>query len=308
MTPPREGTKHEAEPADTHLETTRLAIRRLLLATDFSETAERACAWAVAIAKTFGSKLFLLNALMPVPYIGESGMDPVVVQQASMDAANEQMKVLAARPEMQGLDREEIFVVMPPVEAILRAAEMHKIDLIVMGSHGASGLEKLVIGSVAEAALRQSPSPVLIIGPQCKLAPKRFESIVFATDLDAGSLRAAQYAAALAEEANARITLLHVVPKNVRPEDAPDDSEMRREMQRLLPADAALWSRPSLRVEHGDADRQVLQVAGEQGADLIVMGTRASGPLSDHVPWSTVSRIIRGASCPVMVVRAHAGS
>jgi nucleotide-binding universal stress UspA family protein len=206
---------------------------------------------------------------------------------------------------MRGLEVEDIFVVMPPVDAIQRAAETHKVDLIVMGSHGASGLEKLAMGSVAEAVLRHSASPVVILGPKCKLEPKPFESIVFATDLDTGSLRPAQYAVAMAEENNAKITLLHVVQKTSGEEASRDEEEMRDRMEGLLPADARHWSRPRLRVEHGDADKQVLEVASEEKADLIVMGTRVAGPLSDHVPWSTVSKVIRGANCPVMAVRAH---
>ena len=308
MTAQLRQAKQESEATETHLETTRLNIQRLLLATDFSKSAERARKWAVALAKGFGSKLFLLNAVPPIVYMGETGMDPAVVQEASTEAAESKMKEWAAGPEMQGLEVEEIFVLMPPVDAIQRATDMHKIDLIVMGSHGASGLEKLAIGSVAEAVLRHSASPVVIIGPKCELEPKAFESIVFATDLDVGSLRPAQFAAAMAEENNARIILLHVVQKTAREEAGRDEEDMRRKMESLLPTDAELWSRPSLRVEHGDADKQVLEVAREEKADLIVVGTRAAGPLSDHAPWSTVSKVIRGANCPVMAVRAHVKS
>ncbi|MGE0406296.1 MAG: universal stress protein, partial [Candidatus Korobacteraceae bacterium] len=189
----------------------------------------------------------------------------------------------------------------------------HGIDLVVMGSHGASGLKKLALGSVAESALRHNPAPVMIVGPKCEGAPRRFASIVFATDLGVGCLRPAQYAAAMAEENNARITLLHVVPESfeeatglISEEETRRGNEaIRREMEALLPSDADLWSRPSLRVEHGTVDEQILKVAQDEKADLIVMGTRDGGPLSDHAPWSTLSKVIRGAACPVLAVRAH---
>jgi nucleotide-binding universal stress UspA family protein len=298
----------QADTPDVHLETTRLQIQRVLLATDFSESAQRASQWAAALARWFDAKLFLLNAAPQILYLGETGMDPALLQRASTEAAELQLKQLAASPEMHGLELESMVALIPPVEAIQQAIETHRIDLVVMGSHGASGLAKLALGSVAEAALRHSPKPVIIIGPKCELKPQPFKSILFATDLQLGSLRAAQYALSMAEENNAKITLLHVLPKSAAKEVGPEEAEMRKKMEALLPADADLWSQPSIRVEHGEADKQVLQVAQELKADLIVLGTREAGPLSDHLPWSTVSKIIRGASCPVMAVRAHVES
>jgi nucleotide-binding universal stress UspA family protein len=147
--------------------------------------------------------------------------------------------------------------------------------------------------------------PVLVVGPKCKTdGAGEYKSIVLATDLGVGSLRPAQYAAALAEETNAKLTLVHVGSEAKDISEAAQ-KEVRERLQHLLPADAELWSRPSVRAEVGDPSAQVLNAALAEGADLIVVGTREAGPLSDHAPWSTVSKILQGAERPVLAVAAH---
>ncbi|HKW76544.1 MAG TPA: universal stress protein, partial [Terriglobales bacterium] len=182
------------------------------------------------------------------------------------------------------------------------------IDLIVVGTHGASGMEKLTLGSVAESVLRASSRPVMLVGPNANTAHSAFESVVLATDLGLGSLRAAQYASAIAEEENARLTVLTVVPHESHAPGEPRaliKQRLRTALRQLLPSDSELWCRPSLRVEFGDPQEEIVAVVKEQAAGLLVIGVRPRGPLADHAPWSTVSKIVRSVSCPVLAVQSH---
>jgi nucleotide-binding universal stress UspA family protein len=102
-----------------------------------------------------------------------------------------------------------------PVQSISfeHIASDEKVDLIVLGSHGSSGLERLALGSVAETVLRKAACPVLVVGPNCRTEQHPFRSILFATNLETTGLRAAQYASALLEHVHGRLTLLHVIEK-----------------------------------------------------------------------------------------------
>jgi nucleotide-binding universal stress UspA family protein len=201
---------------------------------------------------------------------------------------------------------QEIVYLNSAVGAIKAAVIEHSIDLIIMGSHGASGLEKLVMGSVAEAVLRSSHAPVMVVGPNCKTEKKgmNLRSIVLATDLVIGSLRPAQYAAALAEESNSSLTLVNVGSESQGASELARKQVAER-LKNLIPDDASLWCDPHTRAVVGDASEQILKVALAEKADLIVAGSSGSGPLLDHAPWSTLSKVIRGAACPVLAVQPH---
>ncbi|MGE0406939.1 MAG: universal stress protein, partial [Candidatus Korobacteraceae bacterium] len=102
-----------------HLETSRLNIRRVLLPTDYSESSDRARQWAMELAGWFESKLYLLNAVAPVLYTGETGVDGMIAQEATVEAAKEQLATMAIDPKMRGREHEEI-VTTGPVAAAIR--------------------------------------------------------------------------------------------------------------------------------------------------------------------------------------------
>ncbi len=156
--------------------------------------------------------------------------------------------------------------------------------------------------------LRRVPCPVLVTGPHCSEHLETVRSIVFATGLEAPPFRPAQYASGIAEELNARLTLLHVRKPAPREAEVPSrniDHLLIEKLQELLPPDAESCCQTKVRVEVGNASEQVLRVAQEEGSNLIVVGVRESSSLADHSPWSPLSQIIRGAHCPLLAVRSH---
>jgi nucleotide-binding universal stress UspA family protein len=187
-----------------------------------------------------------------------------------------------------------------------------------MGTHGRSGFEHLLLGSVTEKVLRRAPCPVLTVGhvsPRPRTGPL-FRRILCAADLTAASERTLDMALSLASENDARIMALHVVEslpgeKGARlylavPEIGPlrrDLVEQARERLRQAVPDAARdFCNVSERVETGSAWSEILRVAEEIDADLIVMGAHARGVVARMFFGSTSSHVVRRATCPVLVI------
>jgi nucleotide-binding universal stress UspA family protein len=185
------------------------------------------------------------------------------------------------------------------VAEVSRLAKEYRADLLVIGTHAAGGAAKFVFGSTGEALFREMGIPVLTIGPHIHACGERFSSILLPTDLEPHSLRAAQYAVALAEESNGNLTLLHI-PEKDEEQNVLDD---RQRMEQLVPEDATLWCQPSFKIATGDPVETVLQTAREVKADLIVLGVTHARPLSEHASWSIASKVVRHAECPVLTVR-----
>jgi nucleotide-binding universal stress UspA family protein len=290
---------------DLRLGTCKAKFKTILLGIDFSGPVAIALNAAKSFADEFGGTLFLVHAVPPVLY--GPGATPELLE-ADLDAARTKIEVFISKANLGSIAHRTVIEFAEPTDLIDRVARAQRADLVVVGSHGAHGLEKLAFGSVAESVLRRVACPVLVIGPQCREDLETIRSIVFATDLQTRAFRAAQYASSIAEEVNARLTLLHVrkpMAKEFEILSSDISHVLVEELRQLLPADAEQWCQPKLRVEVGNASEEVLRVAQAEAANLIVVGVRESSPLADHSPWSTLSHIIRGANCPVLGVRGH---
>jgi len=123
-------------------------------------------------------------------------------------------------------------------------------------------------------------------------------------DFSPGSLHALPYALSLAEENDATLTFLHVMPM-VIPQQRADVAEVvRKRLQVLLPSHAADWCHPSVVVNFEFPSEGILHIAEEQHADLIVMGVHKRAPLaSSHLPWAIAYEVVSHARCPVLTVR-----
>jgi nucleotide-binding universal stress UspA family protein len=182
------------------------------------------------------------------------------------------------------------------------------IDLLVLGTHGRQGLRKVVMGSAAEEIFRRASCPVLTVGPHAAHVPHEFETwkrILFATDFSPGSLRALPYALSLAEENQASLVLLHLVPLVPMHEEEQVEAAIRERMRKLVPAEAATWCIPEYAVRFDFPAEGILSVAREREADVIVMGVRKSDHPRTlaHLPWATAHEVVCRAHCPVLTVR-----
>jgi nucleotide-binding universal stress UspA family protein len=204
------------------------------------------------------------------------------------------------------------------VTGILRQAELRGADLIVMGTHGVSGFERWILGSVTEKVLRKAPCPVLTVsGPREGAAaePAPFRDILCALDLADSSRWTLEHAASMAEDAGAHLTLLHVlenlpvaestvVRAGLDPE-AYRAGRCREAYERL----SALASEiaPDVSVDKivtaGTPYREILRVARERAAGLVVVGVHGRRGLDLFHFGSTAHHVVRGAGVPVLTVR-----
>ncbi|HEY9127159.1 MAG TPA: universal stress protein, partial [Acidobacteriaceae bacterium] len=152
--------------------------------------------------------------------------------------------------------------------------------------------------------------PAVIAGPNCEISGFEGRSILLSTSLGSGSYRPAQYAAALSEELNAHLTLLHLAPSvDIGAQEDLVRHHLCNEARALLPE--GMESRRHLKtlVLFGEDSNCIPAIAAREKADLIVMGVHEGWPvknrLADHLPSGVLANTIREARCPVLAVRAH---
>jgi nucleotide-binding universal stress UspA family protein len=137
-------------------------IRTILFPTDCAVPEDRSCQIAAGLARDYGAKLVVLHAWQPAP-IMDTRIGPVPVVDPDEIRTEEKQKLDAREPPDRGVPVERVLMEGEPGEAILRAARERECDLIVMGTHGRTGLSRIIRGSVAEHVLRRAPCPVLTV-------------------------------------------------------------------------------------------------------------------------------------------------
>jgi nucleotide-binding universal stress UspA family protein len=149
---------------------TSLQLRKVLVPTDFSGCANYALPYAAAIARATGATIMCVHVVEPiVPAVGYTGLaEPMPIADISEqleDSAERELPRLAECEEFNGLDVEEVIVHGDAAAEIVRVAGEHRVDLIVVSSHGRTGLGRIIFGSTAEAVVRHASCPVLVVKP-----------------------------------------------------------------------------------------------------------------------------------------------
>lgn len=304
-----------------------IEIRRILCPVDYSDFSRRALDHAVAIARWYGSTVtvFHVCALLPA-----AAFAPGPLALTATPLAPEGREALLGRlrsfadVDVSGSGVQIEFEVAEGSTAaeILQKAEADSSDLIVLGTHGHSGFDRLVLGSVAERVLRKASCPVLTIpchAPDAASVPsKLFRRILCAIDFSDCSIAAMHHAISLAKEADAQLTLLSVVdipvglwPATEAPTPLPaelrnwiDAAECERSesLNALIPSEARAYCTISTVVATGTPYRRILSAASDLDAGLIVMGVRGRGAADLLLFGSTTQRVVRLATCPVLTI------
>jgi len=286
-----------------------ISLARIMIATDFSPFSEQALDCAVSLAQRFESTVYLTHVLT---FAGHGVMEaevPSLSREEMWDFAKAGMKKIEDSGRLKGVPHEVVIeqgALWPTLENLI---QKDQIDLLVVGTHGTTGVLKMVIGSSAEEIFRQATIPVLSVGPAVPGAPQleaEFKNIVFATDFGAAAKREATYAFALAQEHGARLVMVHVSPRPAKasPRDAVQEREnITRTLAALAPAEAQLAWKPQYHLAFGEPVKEILRVAGDVNADLIVLGAKKHETLPGHVPHTKAYRVVCGARCPVLTIR-----
>jgi len=290
----------------------RIELKNILFLTDFSEPSREALPFAAAIAREFGATVHAFHVLIPSPYVYTAPETMIAAIEAEEENAQDEMQRVEA--QLTGVPHQASVVrgisVWP---ALQKAMTECSADMIVLGTHGRTGMQKLLLGSVAEEIFRRSPVPVLTIGPGAHNGvhnAAHFHRILFATDFTPESLAAAPYAISFAEENQSRLTLLHVIrDHNAGGKDQDTGlaiAEAMQSLRELVPEDAELWCRPETVVEHGEPAERILEAAKKYDADLVVMGVRNSAErlgAATHLERATAHKVVAHVVCPVLTVR-----
>jgi nucleotide-binding universal stress UspA family protein len=300
-------------------------IRRILCPVDFSRFSHHAYEQAVAMAREFGAELVALHAstVAPVTALVPVGaplaLEPARLTREERGAVTAQLHDFTDEVDATGLVTRNQLVEQTPVDAILRTADEWPADLIVMGTHGRSGFERLLLGSVTEKVLRKARCPVLTVPTRVVEARPalRFSRILCAVDFSAASLRALEYATALAAPDGPGVQALHVVEVfaeggGMRDELVLDTPDFRaglvhhgqQQLHDAITEEMRLHCPISESVTFGKAYREILRVAAWETIDLIVLGVQGRSAADLFLFGSTTQHVVRQAECPVLTVRA----
>jgi nucleotide-binding universal stress UspA family protein len=296
-------------------------ITRILCPVDLSEPSRHALEHAAALARWYTAQLTVLHVYSaPPPQVVVSGLPGGVplLPRIEPDEVIPQVRQFcesARRPADVPL---EILVLEGyPARTITQQAQTIRADLLVMGTHGRGGFDRLFLGSVTEKVVRSTDVPVLTVPPHSRApAAGLYNTIVCPVDFSDASTRALEYALSLAKDADARLVLLHVVepfPEQLQAAsiahlERDDRVRLVEETTRLLaqavPEQARAWCKPEIHVAFGKASREIVRVAADCSADLIVLGVHGRGAIDRWIFGSTTPRVIRESASPVLTVRA----
>ncbi len=283
-----------------------LDFRRILYATDFSRQSNEALPFVRSLAAHYGSTVYVTNIISVPPWLGNAPTQAgsAIVAQGVREA---RASLDHLEPRWAGVTHEMLIRKGDIGEEIERIAEEKKIGLIVAGTHGYSGVSKLLLGSVAEKIFRHARCPVLTVGPgtRCEASGVAdLHGILCPMDFAAESSRALAAAVELAQEHRSRLYLMHVLPERM---DKESEAELVKRLREEIPAETALECEPKCIVEYGAAADRIIETAEELAIDLIVMGAKRFPPVpgAGHLTVATAYRVVSRANCPVLTVRCR---
>ena len=287
-----------------------MTIKHILCPTDFSDAAAHALDQAVAVAGWYKARVTVLHVC------NEPERD---VERARLHRETAAQREVAAAA---GGALDVTIASGQPARGILDAALRLPADMLVMGTHGAGGFERLVLGSVTEKVLRKASCPVLTVPPHAHTRRRPFARVLCAVDFSESSLAGLAYAVSLARQSSAALTAIHVIewpwqepPAPSLAELEPATAEALAEYRRYCEAGASARLKSCLAeaaeagqetstlIAHGKPYAEILRVAAAEDADLIAIGVRGRGAADLGLFGSTTNHVVRRAACPVLTVR-----
>ncbi|HTV56916.1 MAG TPA: universal stress protein [Terriglobia bacterium] len=293
-----------------------LKIAKILCPVDFSEFSKAAFEYAVSFASRYKAQLWVQHVIEPVTalftYETLPGWRELYAEfRAGAEEALDELTAVGAAEHVQP---ETCLQVGNPADLILKLARKEAVDLIVMGSHGRRGLDRLLTGSVTERVLRKAQCPVLAVQKPIHDLLRRetgqgfaIRKILLPSDFSDHARHALTYALSMAKEYHAQLTLLHVLEEIPRDKELPSETaRLVHELEAVLPAGARNGCDIATVVRLGRPYWEIIELSTESQTDLIVMGGRGRGALDLAVFGSTTYRVLQLSPCPVLSVHSAA--
>jgi len=293
-----------------------LEVKLILCPIDFSEFSVRAYRYALSVAEHYRAKLVAQHIveIWRYPSVGFVASAHLYEEfcQAVRESGKEQLQEFVKNHTHDAIQPELVVHLGMAPDSILSFAQVQKADVIVMGTHGRRGYDRLMLGSVTDRVMRRAPCPVLAVpkAPQGPMAAgeeqphlHHLNRILFCTDFSENSERALNYAISATTEYDAELTLLHVleeVPSPAKREEA--IAAATRQLDQLIPPEGRKALKIKTAVRIGKPYRQIIQLALEAQIDMVTMGVRGRGALDLAVFGSTTYRVMQLGPCPVLAV------
>jgi nucleotide-binding universal stress UspA family protein len=286
-------------------------FRKILCPVDFFKPSKRAFEFAVKFAANYDAQVHALHVVAPV--IPAAYGAPFSVADLTADLQKESVRLLQklkSEAAKSGV-RVTTEVRLGDIDLeIRRTVDAQGVDLVILGTHGRRGFERLVMGSVTERMLRHCPVPLITVGPGRKGAstPPNIRRILVTTDFSAGTHDAMAYAFSIAQECQAKVTLLHVVHDIAADIAAKYREQLWRgietELKKLVPKEALDWCDVETRIEPGVPYVFIPQFLKSEKFDLLVMNIHGKNMLDRALLGSTAERTVRAAHdiCPVLLI------
>jgi nucleotide-binding universal stress UspA family protein len=306
---------------------TTTTVRQILCASDLSPASEPAWVMAQRLGRLLDAEVLLLHVIPPVPIPMEGYFPPRLYQELVTGAGSEaEARLTAVVAAVAGapLKVRSRVVEGSPAARIVDVAAEEGADLVVVGTHGRTGLDRAFIGSVADRVLRTAKCPVLTVQalPVGTTPTTGLGRILYATDFSPAARAAWPWVLTLASASGAAVDLLHVaaqpVPdRHLSPETLGQMATLLKdqaqvEAERFLQDAGRTWpgrlprERVTVLVGHGVMGEQVSRWARQRQADLIVMGTQGWSGLLRWMLGSVAQHVIQTAPCPVLTVAPKA--
>src|SRR5579864_2389144 len=281
-----------------------VGLKNILFATDFSEPSMKAFPYVTALSSHFGASVFACHVITPTSLVAAAPQAAPSLYEAEYNAATKELDNILASPQLKGLKTKPLLASGILGDALLDEIQQNKIDLVVAGTHGRTGLRRFLLGSAVEDICRVSTCPVLTIGPDCPTSAIKFSRILVPTDLSEESMRSLPFVVKLATAYGASVIVLHVLPEETsgNPDAIKLSEPVLRSMvhtfePRLSPLKADFL------IKSGAVAETILEVAQEQGADVIALGIRNAFLPGLHLRSRVAYRVITAAHCPVVTCR-----
>ena len=280
------------------------SVKNILFATDFSEASMKAFPYAASLAQKFGASIFACHVITPTSLATATPQSAPYFYEAEFETAITELDNILHSPQLEGIKTKALLPSGILDDVLLEEIKQNHIDLVIAGTHGRTGLRRLLLGSAVEGICRVATCPVLTVGPDHPPSKIKLDNILVPTDLSEESMRSLPFVLRMAGAYGAKVTVLHVLPEETA--GNPDTQKLAEPMYknmvdvfepRLAPLKAEFVIQP------GETVETILRVARDKSADMIVLGVRDAFLPGVHVRTSVAYRIMAASHCPVVSCR-----
>lgn len=282
-------------------------FERIVVATDFSEGAGRALEYACTLARQVGARLTLAHVIPVDAFRFLAPNSSASMLEAAKRFAESELERLKSSPLVAGIECTTRLLEGSVARQLTECIQSEKADLVALGTRRAQTGFELALGSVAEEMYRAAPCSVLTVGPGVDLRraeEAKVHQLVFATNFKPHAERAGDVAYRLERSEQARLKVMHVVEGEDEAATGRGLVEefLIRRMKKNLPAECFGYCEPDFEVRFGKPADEILDVAKQADADLILLGVRGGRHKSGELPSAVAYQVVCQATCPVLTL------